>query len=122
MSRKLQNTLLASLVAVSASFTVTSIMFNSFDWFRNHRAIALTSAIVYGAVFTGYRYHQDKQPVPQLLIKEAMANELLLKLSDDALNQEERDALLVSTAVFKRDCDRIREQSIDQLTTLNQLL
>jgi len=122
MNRKLQNSLVSGAIAMMAGFSVTSFMFNSLDWMKNHRAIATASAGVGILTFAGSKFVLDRREVPQILIKEAIATELLLRLSDSTLKQDERDALQTSLAVFQFDCDRIREQSRVHVTTLNQLL
>ena len=123
MKSKIQSTLLSGALAVLTSFTVTSIAFNTFDWFRNHRAIAATSGVLGVTVFALSKSHVDRliaSNVSTLDIKQGVANELTLRLSDKSLSQKEVEGLQEAIAIFTNDAVRLREQSISQVTTLNQ--
>ena len=124
MKSKIQSTLISGALAVFASFTVTSIAFNTFDWFRNHRAIAATSGVTGVIVFAISKSHVDRLiagNASTLDIKKAIATELTLRLSDKALSEKEVEGLQEAIAIFTNDVTRLQEQSISQVTTLNQL-
>lgn len=124
MKSKIQSTLISGALAVLTSFSVTSIAFNTFDWFRNHRAIAATSGVIGVTVFALSKSHVDRliaSNASTLDIKQAVANELTLRLSDKALTQKEVEGLQEAIAVFTNDVTRLQEQSMSQVTTLNQL-
>ena len=123
MKSKIQSTLISGALAVSIAFTATSIAFNTFDWFRNHRAIAATSGVLGVTVFALSKSHVDRliaSNVSTLDIKQGVANELTLRLSDKSLSQKEVEGLQEAIAIFTNDAVRLREQSISQVATLNQ--
>ena len=124
MKSKMQSTLISGLLAVLTSFTVTLIAFNTFDWFRNHRAIAATSGFIGVTVFALSKSHVDRliaSNASTLDVKQAVASELTLRLSDKDLSQKEVEGLQEAIAIFTNDVTRLQEQSMSQVTTLNQL-
>lgn len=124
MKSKIQSTLISGALAVLAGFTVTSFAFNTFDWFRNHRAIAATSGVTGVIVFAISKSHVDRLiagNASTLDIKKAIATELTLRLSDKALSEKEVEGLQEAIAIFTNDVTRLQEQSMSQVTTLNQL-
>ena len=122
MNRKIQNSIISGAIALMAGFSSTSFLFNSFDWMKNHRAISTVSAGVGILAFAGSKHALDQREVPQLVIKEAVVNELTFKLADPTLTEKEVAGLQESIAIFQCEVDRLREQSRVHVTTLNQLL
>lgn len=120
-TRKLLNTIGSGAIAWMAGFTITSIAFNSFEGFRNHRAIAATTGGVAIAVFVGSKELLDRRAVDPLAIKQAFATELAIRGSDSTLSPEDREALEKAAIVFEGDVQRLKGQAKTQLSTLNQL-
>jgi hypothetical protein len=120
-TRKILNTIGSGAIAWMAGFTITSIAFNSFEGFRNHRAIAGTAGGVAVAVFVISKELLDRRAVDPLVIKQAIATELSIRGSDSTLPLEDKEALEKAAAVFEGDVQRLQGQAKTQLSTLNQV-
>ncbi len=119
--RKIFTTLGSMAVGWMAGFTLTSIAFNSFEEFRNHRAIAGTAGAVAVIVLVGTKELLDRSAIDPLAIKQAIANELAIRQSDSTLSPEDRDALEKAAVVFEGDVQRLKGQASTNVTTLNQM-
>jgi hypothetical protein len=119
--RKILNTIGSMAIAWMAGFTVTSIAFNSFEGFRNHRAIIGYGGAVVAVVLVGTKELLDRREIDPLAIKQAIATELSIRGADSTLSLEDKEALEKAAAVFEGDVQRLQGQAKTQLSTLNQL-
>jgi hypothetical protein len=101
-------------------YTVSSWAFNSNPSFNNHRAIAGTTGLV-GIVGYAVLRELGDRDIDQLAIAEAIAHQLAIRQSDEALTISQKEALENAAVIFAGDAQYLKRQSRIHSSTLNQL-
>ncbi len=118
-TRQITNYFFSGLLAIAAGCVTSYTVASTWTEFRNIRWVSAIAASIGVVTFAGSQKYLNGREVTKNDINKAVLNELRLKLSDSNLSSIEAQNLSEVIALY---ANTVEAQSVDQQTTLHQLL
>lgn len=118
-TRQITNYFFSGLLAIAAGCVASYTVASTWTEFRNIRWVSAIAASIGVVTFAGSQKYLNQREVTKNEVNKAVLNELRLKLSDRNLSSTDAENISQVIALYE---STVETQSVDQKTTLYQLL